>query len=757
MALSATKVVLLSLGATAALAAAAAAPHPPRAPSLLLQAWARELDGTGAGASAAATPISRVVALLKEMQATLAKEMEEDKDLYDKLACWCQENKYAKGNEISAAEAKITDLESSIEALTSKVSELTTNIKMLDDENAATKKTLAEATAVRQKELKEFQGQEDTSIANIETLKQAIKVLSKQHSGAFPQLQQASLLELSSEDIPWGPDHRSKLQRSFDQFMEANRLAGDSPASPAEAEPTGVGAAGAGFMQAAAPALAAPVAPVALAAWTPEDVGVVRRALHAAAAFAQARHREAYAPQSGQILGILKQLKDEMEADLSTAQKVETERASEFAALRAAKEAELAEGERAAERKEDELAQAGNDLAEAKEDLGQVKASLSEQQKFMLNLKKTCSEGSAGFDERRTMRLAEINAVSQTIDILTADEARDTAARAYSFVQLASGDGRRRAASRIARAAEALRAGGPGLAVLATSVQLDSFARVKQAIDDMIGMLKTQQADEVKKNQWCNDGIHANTMTSMKTETLRENLQTKIDTQTATIQELTDGIATAKSQITELHVSLQRASENRKLENIDFQQALSDQVATQEVLKKALDKLATFYDAAALTQTAKGARKTAARAHAKQAPPVPQMEYAKSSGAEGVMQMIEKLIHEAQDLQKASVKSESEAQAQYETLVADVNGSVKALQEEIVSRTEMRAETTKDKLQAENELADAVRDLEGLAEYLASLHAECDYLTKNFDVRQAARAQEVEALQQAKQILSGAA
>merc|ERR1719265_2867175 len=101
---------------------------------------------------------------------------------------------------------------------------------------------------------------------------------------------------------------------------------------------------------------------------------------------------------------------------------------------------------------------------------------------------------------------------------------------------------------------------------------------------------------------------------------------------------------------------------------------------------EALDKLATFYDAAALTQTAAGGRKAVGRAHARQAPPVPQMEYAKSGAAEGVMQMIEKLIHEAQDLQKASVKSEKEAQAQYETLVADVNGSVKALQEEIVSR-----------------------------------------------------------------------
>ena len=38
----------------------------------------------------------------------------------------------------------------------------------------------------------------------------------------------------------------------------------------------------------------------------------------------------------------------------------------------------------------------------------------------------------------------------------------------------------------------------------------------------------------------------------------------------------------------------------------------------------------------------------------------------------------------------------------------------------------------------------------------ADLHKSCDFTIKNFDIRQSARDQEVEALRQAKAILSGA-
>merc|ERR1719277_815064 len=103
-----------------------------------------------------------------------------------------------------------------------------------------------------------------------------------------------------------------------------------------------------------------------------------------------------------------------------------------------------------------------------------------------------------------------------------------------------------------------------------------------------------------------------------------------------------------------------------------------------------------------------------------------------------------------------SRKSESAAQAAYEQNVANTNAGVRALEKEITLKIEAKSGARKDKELATSDLSDTTVDLDGLSKYNGELHASCDYVLKNFNARQAARAQEVEALQQAKQILSGA-
>merc|ERR1719313_1950331 len=174
----------------------------------------------------------------------------------------------------------------------------------------------------------------------------------------------------------------------------------------------------------------------------------------------------------------------------------------------------------------------------------------------------------------------------------------------------------------------------------------------------MVKTLKAQLADEVKKNDWCKAELQENEMATMKTKDLKADLEAKAGQLEATIKTLSEEIEKAKLDIQNLQVELQRASENRKQENLDFQKVVADQTVTAEILAKALDKLATFYDEAALTQVRK------------QTPPVPQMEYKKSAGATGVMSMIEKLIYDTKDITAKSKKTESEAQAAYEALVA---------------------------------------------------------------------------------------
>jgi len=723
----------------------------PHAQDSLLQTWNKALEGQGSGAKE--TPITRVVNLLKEMQGTLKKEMDEDEEMYEKLACWCNNNKYEKNQAIEAAEAKIASLESQIEALTSQSAELKTVIAETTAELAADKQELATATALRQKELKAFHGEELDAIQNVENLKAAIIVLGKHHA-AFPQI---SLLALGSGH----KNSDSPLDRQFDTFMRKN----DYPVGEGEVGVKAADRAVEKFIQEQPKAAAVATASQgAKSIWSHQDEVVVSKAVHSASAFLQSHGRAAYNPgyssSSGEILGIMKQLKEEMEADLSDGQKTETSRASLFNELREAKNSEIAQGEKMLEEKKAELAQADFDLANAKEDLEEVQAELSENQKFVINLTKTCAEADTNFELRKKSRIGEIQAVSQTIEILTSDEARDSMNGAYKFLQVEkSSKNGATLSSRRALAAQLLRnvakkTGNPELSVLASSVELDAFTEVKKMIDEMIATLKVQQADEVKKKDWCGSELQENTMQTAKAEDLRTDQNTAIDNLNVAIKTLTDEMAAAKAQLADNQMNLQRASENRVKENAEFQKTVADQVATQEILAKALDKLATFYDKLFLVEVGRHSHKAAV--HGKQNPPVAQAEYKPSGGASGVMSMIEKLIYDAKEMVAEGKKAEGEAQAQYEAFVADTNASTKELQKALVTKSENKAKAERELIETQEALGFTTTDLEDLATYNAGLHKDCDYILKNFGIRQESRAAEIEALQQAKQILSGA-
>jgi len=276
-------------------------------------------------------------------------------------------------------------------------------------------------------------------------------------------------------------------------------------------------------------------------------------------------------------------------------------------------------------------------------------------------------------------------------------------------------------------------------------------------IDDMIATLKVQQEDEVKKKDWCDSEFQENSMQTMKAEDLKEDQTVHIGDLESSIKTLKDEIELAKSQIAQFQIDLQRAGENRVKENKEFQQTVADQVATQEILAKALDKLATFYDKLFLVQVGVHKHTTAeADAHHKQAPPVPQMEYKPSAGGGGVMSMIEKLIYDAKELEAESKTAEGEAQAAYEQFLVDTNGAVKELQIAVTTKSEELAKAEKELVETQEALEMTMTDLEDLSKYKAGLHKDCDYILKNFQIRQEGRQSEIEALQQAKQILSGA-
>merc|ERR1712166_291024 len=119
-----------------------------------------------------------LIAMLKQLE----KEAEEDEEIYDKMACWCETNDKEKTKSIADAEARISDLTTKIEELTASSARLNTEIKNWEKEVAGNQAALDKATAIRQKQLAEFNGEEKDLLESISALKSAVTVLSKHNS-----------------------------------------------------------------------------------------------------------------------------------------------------------------------------------------------------------------------------------------------------------------------------------------------------------------------------------------------------------------------------------------------------------------------------------------------------------------------------------------------------------------------------------------------------------------------------------------------
>merc|ERR1719326_2042734 len=155
--------------------------------------------------------------------------------------------------------------------------------------------------------------------------------------------------------------------------------------------------------------------------------------------FLQDRYRvpgfQSYAPQSGQIFGILKQMKEDFEKNLSEEQKEELAAQEAFANLKAAKEAEMAAQKKAIAQMEQDLAETMEKHAAAEEDLADTKAALSDDELFLVNLLKKCKESEAEYQERTKSRAEEIAACADVIVILNSDEAFDNFGKTTGFLQ----------------------------------------------------------------------------------------------------------------------------------------------------------------------------------------------------------------------------------------------------------------------------------------------------------------------------------
>merc|ERR1719473_1294381 len=149
----------------------------------------------------------------------------------------------------------------------------------------------------------------------------------------------------------------------------------------------------------------------------------------------QAPSAGSYASQSGAIFGILEQMKETFETNMAQSQKDEAQAVSEFNALKAAKTEEINTASNMVDAQTQQLAQANEDNAAAKQNLKDTQEALAADTKFLADLKQTCANADAEYEERSKTRAEEIQAVAETIGILNSDESHDLMGSTLGFVQ----------------------------------------------------------------------------------------------------------------------------------------------------------------------------------------------------------------------------------------------------------------------------------------------------------------------------------
>jgi len=277
---------------------------------------------------------------------------------------------------------------------------------------------------------------------------------------------------------------------------------------------------------------------------------------------------------------------------------------------------------------------------------------------------------------------------------------------------------------------------------------------VKEIIDKLVAELQVQMSDEVKHRDWCIDEFAVNKEETQAGDHKMSNLQqNKADLETS-IEKLTTKIAELTAEMARTQDEMGRASDNRESENAELTETIEDQRLAQIILAKASTRMKEVY---AFLQQQPGAAHIATSGTHTDAGngPARFTKYAQNAGGSRVVDLLESVIADSQKLEDEAMTRSISSQTEYEDFMKSSNAALRQMAKTKAGFEEALATAKEDLVATKADIMETLKVLEGLHEYKGDLHKSCDYITKNFEARQQARQAEIEALGEAKAILSG--
>merc|ERR1719161_1240594 len=266
-----------------------------------------------------------------------------------------------------------------------------------------------------------------------------------------------------------------------------------------------------------------------------------------------------YAPGTGQIIGILKQMKEEFEGNLAGLVKDEENAVAGFAELKASKEKEIEVATEAIESKMGRSGELAVSVVETKNALEDSTEDSADAIKTLDAVKEQCAAKEKEYSAAMKDRADEMSALSQAIGVLNDDDALDVFKKAVpafpqvewtGFLQrsVTKASAPKKAQAILESIASKHHSSAMDLMLFTMRSKLKShgatqkFEEIKKMIDDMVVLLAKQQDEDDKTKEFCREEFD-------KAEDEEKVAKSKVQSTQASLEEMTDDVATLVEEI----------------------------------------------------------------------------------------------------------------------------------------------------------------------------------------------------------------
>jgi len=472
-----------------------------------------------------------------------------------------------------------------------------------------------------------------------------------------------------------------------------------------------------------------------------------------------------YAPQSSQIQGILKSMHDAFTADLAKDTAEEAASKKSFDALMATKKDERETLEATLQKQETDQAAKTKKLSESTVNRDDTAEQLAADEAFFGDTKEACQTKATQWSVRTRMRTEELNGMQLAIKILSSDDAKKTfTASTSTFVQLAAVSKHSERSTDRAKAYNQLK-------VLATQFRSSSVAKIAvevksgghfdkviAMIDDMIELLRKEEADDIAHRDRCENSENANKNELADLAHDIKKTEDSLKRMGNTEKELQGEIKALEKEIAATKADQAELLKFRNKEEVDFKQALKDDADAADLLRQAIAALSSFYkrnkmDVPQLLQKAPE--------YAEDADKAPESasfsgDYGgRKSESGGILAILGMLVEDTEKEMAEGRSDDADAQGKYLKQSGALQDTLDS-QEETKSSTETELADLQEKMsnyeKFKNEKGadqDAEEDTE------KSLGTDCAWVKTHFKTRASKRKTEIQGLVDAKAFLSG--